>query len=108
MSFEIPQAEEVDDLLLSCRYGDLEDVREFVSKFGINELVKARDERGNCALHMCCANGHDGMFDSLYIFSFFLPSKQHIRKEIVYAYNLNDYPDTLHHTYLCLKVYGLR
>ena len=44
MSFEIPQAEEVDDLLLSCRYGDLEDVREFVAKFGVNELVKARDE----------------------------------------------------------------
>lgn len=71
MSSEAVQVEEVDDLLLACRYGDIGDVRAFVAKFGVNELVNARDERGNCVLHMCCANGHVDILQ--YILSLEIP-----------------------------------
>ena len=52
--------EEVEDVLLSCRYGDLEDVQAFVEKFGDEPLKSARDDRGNNVIHMCCGNGHTG------------------------------------------------
>lgn len=55
-----PTAEEEENVLLACRYGDDEDVRAFVSRFGLITFVRARDERGNSVLHMLCANGHDG------------------------------------------------
>lgn len=48
------------ELLVSCRYGDLEDVQAFVKKFGASALGEARDENGNTILHMVCANGHLG------------------------------------------------
>lgn len=49
-----------DDLLLACRYGDLEDVQTFVNNHGSSSLADLRDENGNCVLHMICANGHVG------------------------------------------------
>lgn len=49
-----------DDLLLACRYGDLEDVQSFVKEHGASSLTDIRDENGNCILHMICANGHLG------------------------------------------------
>ena len=55
-----PTPEEVEDVLLSCRYGDLEDVQAFVEKFGDEPLKSARDDRGNNVIHMCCGNGHTG------------------------------------------------
>lgn len=55
-----PSQEEIDELLLSCRYGDLEDVQAFVEKFGDEALVQAKDDRGNNVVHMCCGNGHVG------------------------------------------------
>ena len=55
-----PTPEEVEDFLLSCRYGEVEEVKQFGEQYGWDEVVKARDERGNTALHMCCGNGHVG------------------------------------------------
>lgn len=55
-----PSQEEVEDFLLSCRYGELEDVTAFVEKFGAEAVVNARDDRGNTAVHMCSGNGHVG------------------------------------------------
>lgn len=55
-----PSPEEVEDLLLSCRYGELEEVTSFVEKFGAEAVVNARDDRGNTAVHMCSGNGHAG------------------------------------------------
>jgi hypothetical protein len=56
-----PTQEEVEDFLLSCRYGELEEVKAFVEKFGEGAVESARDDRGNSAVHMCCGNGHVGM-----------------------------------------------
>lgn len=55
-----PSDEEREDVLLSCRYGDLEDIEQFVAKYGANVLSEIRDENGNTALHMACGNGHEG------------------------------------------------
>lgn len=57
-----PTADDNEELLLSCRYGDLDDVRAFVEKFGAEAATAARDENGNTVLHMTCANGHEGNF----------------------------------------------
>ena len=53
-------AEEKEDVLLSCRYGDLGDVQQFVEKFGTQPLSEIQDEHGNTVLHMICGNGHSG------------------------------------------------
>jgi len=47
-----------DELLLSCRYGDIEDIRQFVHTFGPAHLSTIRDQNGNTILHMICGNGH--------------------------------------------------
>ena len=57
-----PTADEVEDFILSCRYGEIDDVRIYVEKYGAKGVELARDDRGNTALHMCSANGHIGMF----------------------------------------------
>lgn len=53
-----PSLEDREDLLLSCRYGDLEDVQAFVVKYGTLPLSDTHDEHGNTVLHMTCGNGH--------------------------------------------------
>ncbi|KZT69662.1 ankyrin [Daedalea quercina L-15889] len=58
MSVATPTVDELEDLLLACRYGDLEDVQQFVDRFGPDPLNDARDERGNTVLHMVAGNGH--------------------------------------------------
>ena len=60
MSHPIPSGDEKDEFLLSCRYGDLEDIQQFVEKYGAGCLDDIRDGSGNTALHMICANGHIG------------------------------------------------
>jgi ankyrin repeat protein len=50
-----------DELLLSCRYGDLEDVQAFVDRHGSSPLADIRDENQNTTLHMAAGNGHLGM-----------------------------------------------
>jgi ankyrin repeat protein len=52
--------DDLEELILSCRYGDLEDVREFVRRFGATPLDDFVDENGNSCLHMAAANGHEG------------------------------------------------
>jgi ankyrin repeat protein len=55
-----PTEEESQEFLLSCRYGELDEVKEFVAKFGSDVVSDIRDDRGNSALHMICGNGHLG------------------------------------------------
>ena len=55
-----PSQEDQEELLLSCRYGDLEDVQAFVANYGPRPLSDAQDEHGNTVLHMACGNGHVG------------------------------------------------
>ncbi|KAH6914076.1 cytoplasmic protein [Coprinopsis sp. MPI-PUGE-AT-0042] len=50
--------DERDELLLSCRYGDLDDVKAAVDKHGQAILESTRDDNQNTVLHMICANGH--------------------------------------------------
>ncbi|KAI9619944.1 hypothetical protein H4Q26_013925 [Puccinia striiformis f. sp. tritici PST-130] len=52
-------------LILSCRYGDLDDVREFVARFGSSALDDYTDEHGNSCLHMAAANGHEDVVEYL-------------------------------------------
>ncbi|KIM31322.1 hypothetical protein M408DRAFT_327570, partial [Serendipita vermifera MAFF 305830] len=54
----VPTHDELEDLMLSCRYGDLEDVQAFVQRFGWDPVAEVRDESGNTVLHMICGNGH--------------------------------------------------
>lgn len=56
----IPTHEDTEELLLSCRYGDLDDLKSFMHRFGTNSVGDARDENGNNVLHMVSANGHIG------------------------------------------------
>ncbi|TXT15656.1 hypothetical protein VHUM_00159 [Vanrija humicola] len=53
-----PTTEELDDVLLSCRYGEVDEVNEFATKHGWEALAAAKDERGNTVLHMTSGNGH--------------------------------------------------
>lgn len=55
-----PTNDDLEDLLLSCRYGDIDDVKSFVTEFGTEPIVSVRDESGNTVLHMTCGNGHLG------------------------------------------------
>ncbi|KAI0343626.1 cytoplasmic protein [Trametopsis cervina] len=65
MSLAVPTNEEKEDVLLACRYGDVEDIEQFVAKFGPDPLNDIRDDRGNTVLHMVCANGHTDALDYL-------------------------------------------
>ena len=55
-----PSSEEVEDIVLSCRYGEFDEIQSFVYQYGWDEIAKARDDRGNTVLHMICGNGHAG------------------------------------------------
>ena len=68
-----PNQEQLDEFLLACRFGDLEDVKAFTDEFGWDSVQTARDDRGNSALHMCCGNGHLG---TLFHCSWFLADAQ--------------------------------
>ncbi|KIK60767.1 hypothetical protein GYMLUDRAFT_137477, partial [Collybiopsis luxurians FD-317 M1] len=57
-SMPVPSEEEKEDVFLSCRYGDLEEVQEYVSKFGTESLSEIRDANNNSVLHMISGNGH--------------------------------------------------
>ncbi|KAF8525797.1 ankyrin repeat-containing domain protein [Hysterangium stoloniferum] len=54
-----------DELLLSCRYGELDEVKQFVEKYGSQPLQDIRDQNGNTILHMTCGNGHEDILDYL-------------------------------------------
>lgn len=57
-----PSHEDTEELLLSCRYGDLDDLNSFVHRFGTDSVGDVRDGNGNNVLHMASANGHIGEF----------------------------------------------
>ena len=59
-----PTPEDIEELLLIARYGELDELKSFVGKFGSKHLIDARDEDGNTILHMVCGNGHLGMTNS--------------------------------------------
>ncbi|KIK81335.1 hypothetical protein PAXRUDRAFT_15290 [Paxillus rubicundulus Ve08.2h10] len=61
----VPTLDEKEDLLLSCRYGDLPDVQDFITKFGAAAASDVQDDNGNTILHMTCANGHTDVLDCL-------------------------------------------
>ncbi|KAF4620447.1 hypothetical protein D9613_000942 [Agrocybe pediades] len=71
--------EDKDELFLSCRYGDLEDVQTFVTQHGAAALNDLRDENGNCVLHMVCANGHLDLLT--YLLSVTSPSLLSVQNE---------------------------
>lgn len=54
--------EEQEEFLLSCRYGDLDDVKAFVDKYGSQDLLSISDDNESTCLHMAAGNGHDGMY----------------------------------------------
>ncbi len=60
LGMSTPAPEEVGDFLLSCRYGEVNEVKLFAEQYGWEVIAAARDDRGNTALHMCCGNGHTG------------------------------------------------
>ncbi|KAF9515484.1 hypothetical protein BS47DRAFT_1371997 [Hydnum rufescens UP504] len=60
-----PSPDQEEDLLLACRYGDIDDVRIFVETYGALALEGIRDEHQNTVLHMLCANGHDDLLEYL-------------------------------------------
>ncbi|KAI0752775.1 cytoplasmic protein [Daedaleopsis nitida] len=61
MSLSTPTQDDLDELLISCRYGDIEDIQQFVEKFGPDPLATASDDNGNTVLHMVAGNGHTGI-----------------------------------------------
>jgi uncharacterized protein len=60
MNHPTPSPDDTEDLLLSCRYGDIGDVNSFIERFGTAPIADARDQNGNTVLHMASANGHIG------------------------------------------------
>ncbi|KAJ6497394.1 ankyrin repeat-containing domain protein [Mycena sanguinolenta] len=60
-----PTMEEQEEFLLSCRYGDLDEVKQFIDQFGPAAAAEIRDDNGNTALHMLCGNGHADVLDYL-------------------------------------------
>ena len=73
--FSSPTPEDTEELLLITRYGELDELRSFIEKFGTKPLTDARDEDGNTILHMVCGNGHLGAadFGSWRMKGFFIP-----------------------------------
>ncbi|KAI0043117.1 ankyrin [Auriscalpium vulgare] len=60
-----PTTDDKDDVLLACRYGELDELKQFVDRYGVPALVDVRDDNGNTVLHMVCANGHTALLDFL-------------------------------------------
>ncbi|KAJ7072920.1 ankyrin repeat-containing domain protein [Mycena amicta] len=60
-----PSTDEQDEFLLACRYGDLDDAKQFISQYGAEAAAEIRDDNGNTALHMLCGNGHADLLDYL-------------------------------------------
>lgn len=55
-----PSHEELEEIMLCCRYGEMEEVQTFVGQYGWKPMGEVRDENGNTILHMICGNGHIG------------------------------------------------
>lgn len=57
-----PTDDDKEELLLSCRFGDLPDVQQFLASFdpAPSVLDAIQDDNANTVLHMAAANGHAG------------------------------------------------
>lgn len=75
-----PSDEEVEDIILSARFGELEEIQQYAERYGSKSLVEARDERGNGCLHMAAANGHDGKY--LPLLAITASGLQHFRQDV--------------------------
>ncbi|KAG2142254.1 ankyrin repeat-containing domain protein [Suillus bovinus] len=64
-TWPLPTDDDKENLLLSCRYDDLDEVKDFVTKFGSGALSSVHDDNGNTVLHMTCGNGHIDVLDYL-------------------------------------------
>jgi len=82
-----PSHGELEEVLLNCRYGELEELQAFVEKFGWKPINEVRDENGNTILHMICGNGH------LDLLSYVLP---HILPELLGTPNTSGRSTPLH------------
>ncbi|KAG6856746.1 hypothetical protein H0H87_001090 [Tephrocybe sp. NHM501043] len=60
-----PTQDDNDDVLLAGRYGDLDDIQDYIDKHGSEPLANIRDENDNCILHMVCGNGHIDVLEYL-------------------------------------------
>lgn len=60
MSLATPTPDDLEELLLSARYGDVDDIQHFVDNFGPDALATTLDDNGNSVLHMVAGNGHTG------------------------------------------------
>ncbi|KAG8220516.1 cytoplasmic protein [Butyriboletus roseoflavus] len=60
-----PTEDDQQDLLLSCRYGDLPDIQLFVSTFSPDAINAIQDDNGNTVLHMVAGNGHTDVLSYL-------------------------------------------
>ncbi|TFY62999.1 hypothetical protein EVG20_g6499 [Dentipellis fragilis] len=60
-----PTEDECEDVLLASRYGDLDDVKAFVARFGTPALAAIRGANDTTILHMVCANGHTDLLEYL-------------------------------------------
>lgn len=60
-----PTQEELDDILLSCRFGENDEIKAFGEKYSFTPLADIKDDRGNTVLHMICGNGHTGTLSPL-------------------------------------------
>ncbi|TFL02776.1 ankyrin repeat-containing domain protein [Pterulicium gracile] len=91
-----PTTEDNDELLLSCRYGDLDDLKAYVDKFGADSLSEIRDDNGNTILHMTSANGHIDVLDYLLplVDSNLLSVQNHARSTALHWAVLNQHLDT--------------
>ncbi|KAJ4471504.1 hypothetical protein J3R30DRAFT_3660224 [Lentinula aciculospora] len=67
-----PSSEDKEEIFISCRYGDIEDVQEYVQKFGAETLSEIRDDNGNTILHMISGNGHTDLL--IYLLPLISPS----------------------------------
>lgn len=64
-TFPSPSEEDLEEVLLSCRFGELAEVESYILDFGIDSLAQARDNSGNTCLHMAAGNGHLGVYTRL-------------------------------------------
>lgn len=60
LDMSTPSDEDKEEIFLSCRYGDLEEVQDYIQKFGAESLSEIRDGNNNTVLHMISGNGHTG------------------------------------------------
>lgn len=65
MTYPNPSDEDKEELLLSCRFDELDEIKQFIQNFGPEILNDIRDDNNNTIIHMVAANGHTGMLENV-------------------------------------------